>query len=129
MKISTIMTTCPHKLDASSSLHKARELMELHGFRHIPVIEQDEVVGTLTLNEVKLLDIVCQSSGHCPTIGDLSFHVPFIVRESDPIGPVAQHMADHQIDCALVENEAAELVGIVTTTDFCKAVHLLLGNQ
>lgn len=122
------MTACPYTIKASETLEKAHEMMRLYKIRHIPVVEGDELVGVLTNNEIKLLDLICKSTGYCPTVGELHFDTPYVVLETAHLGSVAQIMAERHLHYALVEGENSELVGIVTTTDLCKAVHLLLGD-
>ena len=43
-----VMTASPKSLGAAKSYGPARVMMQENGFRHVPVIENDRVIGVIT---------------------------------------------------------------------------------
>jgi len=126
MKIADIMTPCPYRIGASTSLDEALEKMSLRNIRHLPVIEGSRLVGVLSERDARLSKLVCEVTGNCPTAGAVCSTDPHIFQAEDDVSIVAKEMAERKIDCALVADEAGNFVGIFTTTDACRLIHLIL---
>ena len=129
MIISDVMTPCPYKISFEKSMEEAIKFFELRNIRHLPVVKEDEVVGLLSLRDVELGKFLCESTGLCPSAGDLCVSDPYVVANNTPIGEVTQAMADKKTDCALVVDPEGNFVGIFTTTDACRLVKMLLDQK
>ena len=126
MKIADIMTPCPYRINASTTLAEAVEKMTLRNIRHLPVIEDGRLVGVLSERDARLSMFVCEVTKNCPTAGIVCAKDPPIFDASDDVSLVAHEMAEKKIDCALIADEGGNLVGIFTTTDACRLIHLIL---
>ncbi|MCB0344164.1 MAG: CBS domain-containing protein [Bdellovibrionales bacterium] len=129
MNIASVMTPCPYKIPAKSSLNDALAMMEERGIRHLPVFEGEEVIGIVWESLVRSALFVCESSKFCPDCGTIAEKDPFVVSVADDVGDVAKTMADRKLDCALVQDEEENFVGIFTSTDAFRALYLFLGDQ
>ena len=115
------MTPFPYSIDIDSPLMDARELMDEHGIRHIPVREKGELVGVISerdiilgvsmLSEFLNRDDLMVRSAYTPA--------PYTVDINTNMNDVLTHMAERHIGSVLVLKED-KLVGIFTTTDACK---------
>ena len=129
MKVKTIMTACPYKVDAETTLEKGLETMNLYNIRHLPVTQGEDLLGVVTLPSIKLANAICESLQYCPQIGEICSEDPYIVNQDTSLSELANEMAEKKLEYALVQNQDNELVGIVTTTDLCKAMHRILEGQ
>jgi CBS domain-containing protein len=50
--VSARMTTAPEQASPDTTLEDAAQLMLLHGFRHLPVVEGREVCGVVSLRDL-----------------------------------------------------------------------------
>ncbi|MDC0358250.1 CBS domain-containing protein [Oligoflexia bacterium] len=129
LKMSDVMTPCPYHVSSASSLEDVLRVMGLRSVRHLPVVEDGNLIGVLTERDVELSQFVCDTISHCPTAGDIGMRNPYVVPADAEVGDVAQNMAENKLDFALVSDEGGSFVGIFTTTDACRLIHLLLGNE
>ena len=104
----------------------AIEKMTLRNIRHLPVIENGRLIGLLSERDARLSKMVCEVTGNCPSAGSVCSTNPHIFQADDDVSMVAKEMAERKIDCALVADEAGNFVGIFTTTDACRLIHLIL---
>jgi CBS domain-containing protein len=122
------MTRRPITVTPETSLLQTVRLLEQHGFRHLPVVRNGEVVGMLSDRDVRL------GTGGLPEVAEEApieaglpqrvaevMHAPVICVESDAQGTVAaRHMIEQRIG-ALPVLEDGRLVGIVTETNLVSA--------
>ena len=114
------MTPFPQSIDVGSAIREARELMVRFGVRHLPVTDNNMLVGVITDRDIKrALD---PDLGFPPKeelfVSDVAVFDPYIVDVSEPLDAVLLQMAEERIGCALVVSEG-RLAGIFTTTDAC----------
>lgn len=129
MNIEAVMTSCPYSVSAQISLDDVIAKMALHNIRHMPVIDNGNLVGVITERDAKLSQLVCKSSGYCPTVGDVCHKDPFTVHKTEKLASVALKMAEQKTDYALIEDDQGFFVGIFTSTDACKTLHRLLSAK
>lgn len=128
MPVSRFMTRRPVTVGPELSLEQATVLMEQHGFRHLPVVTGNEVVGMLSDRDLHLgtgghplssLGLPVDS-GLPRTVAEI-MRAPVVCVESDERGPLAaRHMIEQRIG-ALPVLEDGRLVGIVTETNLIAA--------
>jgi CBS domain-containing protein len=133
--VSDIMTTDVVSVEESDSLMNLLESLEALRFRHLPVTDDNHLIGLLT--ERDLLRITSSSLLPHRARQDRAllgrFHVrDVMVRDVVTVSPdtsvatAGQLLLDKRLGCLPVVNASNELVGIVTSTDFVAA---LVGHQ
>lgn len=119
--VESVMTPCPHCVDADDSLLLARALMQRYEVRHLPVINAGTLVGVLTDRDIKrALD---PDLGLPPLdelfVRDLFVPDAYIVEAAEPLDEVLAHLSTTHIGSALITRDG-HLVGIFTVTDACR---------
>ena len=124
-----VMTAFPHSIDLEQKVSEARELMEVHGVRHLPVTSGRKLVGVITDRDIGL------AVGPDPIPEDqdllvraLAIPDPYQVDFHAPLDHVLIEMADRHIGSALVTHHH-RLAGIFTTTDACRLFGALLRSS
>ncbi|MBN8548276.1 MAG: CBS domain-containing protein [Deltaproteobacteria bacterium] len=129
MQIHEVMTPCPHVIDAKASLTDAVKKMKLQGIRHLPVVKDGTLLGVVTEHDVELSELVCKISNFCPAVGDLCIRDVYSVTADALVADVSFEMAENKRDCAIVVDNDDKIVGIFTTIDACRLVHLALRGK
>lgn len=129
MRIQDFMTACPHFIDASAGLDEAMKKMNLQGIRHLPVVDKSGLIGVLSEEDANLSQFVCQTTNFCPTVGDLCVNEVYTVTGDTDIADVALTMAEKKVDCAVVIDGNDQVVGIFTTVDACRLLHLTIRGK
>lgn len=116
-----VMTPFPHSVKAGDPLLRAQALMEEQQIRHLPVTEDDRLVGILTDRDLKrALD---PELGLPPKdkllVRDVFLADAYVVEGGEPLDEVLEHMAEKHIGSALVTRDGL-LIGILTATDACR---------
>lgn len=125
-----VMTPFPYHIEASSALALARNMMEEHDIRHLPVLEEGDVIGVISERDLERATI----PGHPLreetelTVGDLCTQQPYFVDISDPLDRVLDAMAEKRLGSALVLKDG-ELAGIFTAMDACRLLAQTLREQ
>ena len=129
MRISDVMTPCPHSIGSETSLQEALKMMALRNIRHLPVVDPSgDLLGVLGEHEAKLSQFVCESTSYCPVAGSVCRKDVLIVTENDPVSQVAADMFSKKLDCVLVADLQGNFTGIFTSSDACRTLHLLLSE-
>jgi len=129
MKISNCMTNCPHRITADTSLDEALESMQLKGIRHLPVVDDGELIGVLSERDAKLTIAVCQEKGFCPQVSEICQKEPHLVHSDDDLSAVTSEMAEKKMDYALVADDSGAVIGIFTTTDALRLVSIMADER
>lgn len=123
----SVMTPFPYHIDASAKLADAWQLMELHTIRHLPVLENGDIVGVISERDLERAHI----PGHPLReetdllVGDLCTHRPYFVDVADPLHIVLNAMAEKRLGSVLVLKEG-ELAGLFTAVDACRLLGQVL---
>jgi CBS domain-containing protein len=125
------MTPNPITITLQTTLPEARQLMEKHYIRRLPVINNGKLVGIVTRGDLR----EAQASITTLSVYELNYvldrltakefmaYEPITIAPDAPIGEAARLMLQHKIGgLPVVEN--GELVGIITETDFCRLMVL-----
>lgn len=125
MKINEIKVeefTSPYVISISSqeTLDKALEQMQENGIRHLPVIDDKDVMGVISERDVLT---------HIGKVWDKVLHVSDImstdvlsVNINENLGDVAFQLSTQKKGSALVLDEDGSVYGIFTTTDALNAL-------
>lgn len=63
VKVGDIATTSPHTVTPDMKLSEARDLMEQHKIRRLPVVKGEEIVGILSIGDVAWADASTREVG------------------------------------------------------------------
>lgn len=123
--ISRYMTNQPWTIARTASLAEAHALMRQHQLRHLPVLDNGELVGIVTMRDLHLLETIGDFSlDEIPVEEAMSAH-PFIVTGDMPLDEVAAIMAAKKYGSAIVVGRQG-VEGIFTTIDACRALANIL---
>lgn len=109
-------------ISSTESLDRALELMQEHGIRHLPVINEGngEVVGIISERDV--LSHVGKDWTRLLKIEDIMSTSLLTVYKNESLGHVAYQLSSQKIGSALVLDQDQSLYGIFTTTDALNAL-------
>lgn len=113
--IHKFMTAMPHTIGRDIPIKKALETMRLYGIRHLPVLEQGELVGIITDRDVKLA--ASFKGADDLSVDDVMTPEPFAVVPEAALDQVVAEMAERKYGCAVVCQENGKVVGVFTATD------------
>ena len=129
--IEAIMSTNLITVTPSATLAEARALMHENKIHHIPVVDDEQLVGLVTLTNVLaatdsfLRDDQTRIHANEIGIGDAMVHDVATVDINASLRHAALFLEKHQIGCLPVLDDG-KLVGIITDTDFVAvAINLL----
>jgi len=115
--IDEVMTPCPETVAMTASVETARDLMKQNGFRHLPVMDHNELRGIVSHRDLQFALGWSGKSGVELSMADVCIHEPFTVTTGTLLSHVLKDMAENKIGSALVLDEKGELVGIFTSSD------------
>src|SRR5271166_1479884 len=116
MLISRLMTFGPATVSPRDTLQTAATLMAQGGYRRVPVVDDDQLVGIISDRDVRAHSGYLEST----KITAAMTSDPKTVTPRMSVEDAARLMIEHKIGgLPVVEN--GKLVGILTTTDVLKA--------
>jgi len=129
--LTTHMTPCPVTIGPDESLDRAIRMLELYGFRHLPVVEQNKVVGMLSDHDLRLATSLLPASKRLRDHGGAAVPGPERVEQvmkrpvfcldcEDDAWHAAEAMVERRIGAVPVLSEGM-LIGIVTETNLLAA--------
>ncbi|NUM49143.1 MAG: CBS domain-containing protein [Anaerolineales bacterium] len=122
------MTPHPITIHPQSTLPQVRKLMEEHHIRRLPVMEDDELLGIITIGDIREAqpsDVNTLRSYEAEylialiTVDTVMTADPITVTPESTIAEAARIMLEHKIS-GLPVMKNGKLVGIITETDFCR---------
>ena len=126
--VSIIMTRNVVSIAQDSKLPEADQLFKKHKIRHVPVVENDKIVGMLSLTDLSRISFadnyddnqaVDDSIYGMLSVAQIMASKPVMVTSDTIIKDVASLLAKQEFHALpVVDND--RLVGIVTTTDLLK---------
>ena len=129
MKINSVMTPCPYTINSTQSIDQALEMMGVRGIRHLPVVENGDLIGVLTEQYITVAKTVCDTSGYCPLVGDICKKDPLVADSEALVADVAAEMASQKAEVALVADDNGNFLGIFTTTDACRVLSMMFEEK
>ena len=118
-------------ISPATSLAEAHKLMQEKRIRRLPVVDNERVVGMVTLGDVRGAEPSRASSlsiwevNHLLAklkIFEIMTQRPMTILESASIGEAAQIMLEHKFSGLPVVDESDRLVGIITESDIFRLV-------
>jgi len=124
MKIKNWMQTEPITIGRTALLQDASKLMKDHGIRHLPVVEDDNLVGFITESDLRQFSFPSM-------IEDIPVHQvmvlnPITINPHTSIESAARLIHDYKIG-GLPVLDKKKLVGIITLQDILEAFIEVMG--
>jgi CBS domain-containing protein len=122
------MTPNPITVHPQNTLPHVRKLMEEHHIRRLPVMEDDELVGIITIGDIREAqpsDVNTLRSYEAEyligliTVDTVMTPTPITVTPENTIAEAAEIMLTRKIGGLPVMKDD-KLIGIITETDFCR---------
>jgi len=130
--VSEVMSTPVITIESGAPLKEAMKKMIKYGFRRIPVVGENVVLGIITAMDIVRYFGSHEAFKHTSTgnieeaisipVDDLMIRELVTARPDEDLGDVAQRMAERNVGSALVVNDKMELIGIITERDILYAV-------
>ena len=111
------------------ALNDALQVMTFRNVRHLPVVEEGQLLGVLSIREVLQLRTNAEQKAAGLCARDVCGRDPCVASVNDRLRDAAKDMAEQKVDCALIVDEEENLAGIFTTTDACRLIHLILSDR
>ena len=135
MRVRDLMTDKPITVDPATPILEARQRLAEERIRHLIVVDGGRIAGIVTDRDIRLnLPSPATSLSVWEvnyllarlTVGNVMTRSVLVVEPDRPVAEAARIMSDHKIS-ALPVLDGERLVGIVTESDFVKAVARLEG--
>lgn len=112
---------------AGDDLNVVSNKMQEGGFRHMPVMENQKVIGILSDRELQVAIRLGGDKGL--KAGDVMRYNPYIVSPQTPLEEVVFELSKRKIGSAIVLDESNDFLGIFTLTDALNAaVEIIRGE-
>ena len=124
--VAQIMSKNLKTLTTKQTLYEAESMFKKYGIRHIPVVDQDKLVGVLSYSDLLKISYADVTEGEEDvesvvydmfSISQVMAKVLVTVTSETPIREVIRILAKQTFHSLPVVENSGELVGIVTTTD------------
>ena len=128
--VSTLMTPFPYFVHPDEPVSRVLALMREHDIRHVPVKEEDRVVGLISETDLRWLTSPRGASvdPESVRVREVPVPPPYSVELTAPLGPVLLEMARLHVGAAIVLR-SGRLAGIITETDVCRALGSVLERR
>ena len=113
--IENFMTKSPRTVSAYQKLAFAESLMEDLKIRHLPVLKDDDLIGVLSLRDIRLVQGI-DSDYKKITVEEACVEDPIMVQKDEDVRVVCKEMLKKKIGSVMVMNKE-KLVGIFTSID------------
>ena len=128
--IKSVMTPFPYSVDIDASLFDARQFMAEHDIRHLPVTDDERLVGVISERDIRAyLGMDFDSSKEVQTkVCNVKLEGPYIVDLNERLDIVLRKLSKEHIDAVLVTRHG-KLAGVFTMTDACRHFARYLRDQ
>jgi acetoin utilization protein AcuB len=128
-QVQEVMTTVPIVISSGTTLFDAYGVMFDNEIRRLPVVDDDELVGIVTLSDiwqsmsgrVDGLDTATRLKLAARTVRDVMADDPITIAPDDTIQEAAERMLEYQIS-GLPVVEERHVIGIITETDVFRLI-------
>jgi acetoin utilization protein AcuB len=113
------MTPCPQTIEARATVFDAFVTMRRFGIRHLPVIDEGQLVGVLSDRDIALAERFVDPRG--ASVASVMTREPYVVVPYTPLVEVAETMARNKYGSAVVIDNG-NVVGVFTAVDALRAI-------
>lgn len=114
------MTVQPWTIDRKMTVRDAHRMMQEHGIRHLPVVDDGELVGIVSERDLHLIESLADALVAVPVERVMREH-PFVITSDTALDEVALIMANGKYGSAIILGHDG-IEGIFTTVDACRAL-------
>lgn len=127
--IRDLMTPAPISVSPSIPVDEARALMQQHRIRHLPVLENGQLVGIVSDRDIRLVlpspatSLSVYEIGYLLTrltVGEIMTYFPMTIGADRLVAEAVKRMLAYKIG-ALPVVEKGKLIGILTRTNLLQA--------
>jgi acetoin utilization protein AcuB len=126
--VAQFMTKQPWTIAVTATLADAHRAMHEHRIRHLPVIDNGELVGVVSQGDLHRLESIAAFSLDAVHVHDAMTSQPFVITGDTPLDEVVAIMAEHKYGSAIVMGREG-VEGIFTSIDACRVLAQLLRRQ
>ena len=126
--IGMYMTANPVAIESRSTLAEAHDRMRASGIRHLPVVDDGQLVGVVSQRDLYLLQTLRTVDPAAETVGEAMMRSPYTVAPETPLEEVARRMSENKYGSAVVVERGA-VVGMFTTVDALRALAAVLRRR
>ena len=120
INVSEYTSVFPTTITPETSFNNVYEQMYANNIRHLPVVENDKVIGIISQRD--LLSSINLSEREVLSARCIMNEEPYTVYETAPLDEVCFAMSSEKIGSAIVLDKDDKLVGLFTTTDALNAL-------
>lgn len=113
------MTPCPHTISRDATLAQARERMKTFRIRHLPVLDEGDLVGMVSERDLALAERFGDPKRM--KVEDAMTVDPFVTVPSATLAEVADAMAQRKLGAAVIIDRG-NVVGVFTAVDALRAI-------
>lgn len=136
MLVRSRMTPNVHTASPDTTLAEALGMTRAHRIRHLPILDNDRLVGLVTDRDLRLAmppiwadeHAELMQALHTRRVGELMIADIVTVKPDTPIEEAAKLLYSHHIGCLPVLEDDT-LIGILTETDLLRAFAELFGAR
>jgi acetoin utilization protein AcuB len=128
--VGAVMTPFPYFVDTDDEVAEVKRLMDEHHIRHVPVQQDNRVVGIVSERDLyHLTDRFLPDADNARIRArDIMIDEPYIVSFDSPLHEVALEMAKRRIGSAIILHHE-KLAGILSATDICRILAEILESE
>lgn len=129
LTVRDLMSTEPTTLAPTASVTELLDLMYRRSIRHVPIVEDGELVGLISHTDVvrsHVVEAVGEDTEEVANVANLMNTQLDVARADEPIGVAGRRILANKFGCLPVL-EGRRLVGILTEADFVRYVVRVAG--
>ena len=137
MKVKDFMTLNPRTIHPDTGVKTAFRIMKKGGFKQLPVVDEDELLGIVTDRNIRRPDIVDDDQDWSTLYRlDDDFRVRGImttkiiaVNPDDPLEQACRILQKENFNALPVVSDEGELIGILTVHDLIEPLLTFIGSE
>jgi acetoin utilization protein AcuB len=114
--VSRYMTMQPHAVASTEPMAAAHRLMREYGFRHLPVIDDDNLVGIVSDRDLHLLETLRDVDPEQVSVREAMTTPAVVVPPQAPLDQVVELMSERRLGSVVIVDRH-RVAGIFTATD------------
>jgi acetoin utilization protein AcuB len=122
------MTAQPYTVPRMTTLAEAHRLMREHSIRHLPVLDNETLVGIVTERDLHLFETLPDLDFDQTFVDEAMTEFPFVVVPDTPLDEVVAIMSEKKYGSAIVMGRKG-VEGIFTSVDACRVLADLLQER
>ena len=115
------MSALPHSIGSDQTLGVAHAMMRKHSIRHLPVLAGGKLLGLVSDRDLRFIETFKDVDQNQVRVDEAMSVDVYQIEPRTPLARVASEMAERKLGSAVVM-EGPKVVGILTTTDICRAL-------